>query len=75
MLKLFASDFVLVNSKTKKPIESYEIINHYTSVIDEFNERLESENCEYISMANLSKKEKTKYLKAIKKREEFNEKI
>tara|TARA_R100001460_G_scaffold1602_5_gene5945 strand:- start:540 stop:767 length:228 start_codon:yes stop_codon:yes gene_type:complete len=75
MLKLFASDYVLVNSKTKKPIESYEIINHYTSVIDEFNERLESENCEYISMANLSKKEKTKYLKAIKKREEFNEKI
>tara|TARA_B100000900_G_C19949452_1_gene461095 strand:- start:175 stop:402 length:228 start_codon:yes stop_codon:yes gene_type:complete len=75
MLKLFASDYVLVNSKTKKPIESYEIINHYTSVIDEFNERLKFENCEYISMANLSKKEKTKYLKAIKKREEFNEKI
>ncbi len=75
MLKLFASDYVLVNSKTKKPIESYEIINHYTSVIAEFNERLECENCEYISMADLPKKEKTKYLKAIKKMEEFNEKI
>ena len=45
MVKLFVSDYVLVNSKTKKPIESYEIINHYTSVIAEFNERLESENC------------------------------
>ena len=72
MLKLFASDYVLVNSKTKKPIESYEIINHYTSIIAEFNEHLESKNCEYISMADLPKKEKTKYLKAIKKMEQFN---
>ena len=73
MLKLFASDYVLINSKTKKPIESYEIINHYTSVIAEFNEHLESKNCEYISMADLPKKEKTKYLKAIKKMVGFNE--
>tara|TARA_B100000212_G_C27136996_1_gene431672 strand:+ start:426 stop:650 length:225 start_codon:yes stop_codon:yes gene_type:complete len=73
MVKLFVSDYVLVNSKTKKPIESYEIINHYTSVIAEFNERLASENCEYISMADLPEKEKTKYLKAIKEMEEFNE--
>ena len=75
MLKLFANDYVLVNSKTKKPIESYEIINHYTSIIAEFNEHLESQNCEYISMTDLPKKEKSKYLKAMKIREEFNEKI
>ena len=56
MTQLFASDYVLVNLKTKKPIESYEIINHYTSVIAEFNEYLESKNCEYISMADLPKK-------------------
>jgi hypothetical protein len=66
MTQLFVSDYVLVNLKTKKPIESYEIINHYTSVIAEFNEYLESKNCEYIPMTELSKKEKTKYLKAIK---------
>lgn len=74
MIQLFASDYVLVNSKTKKPIESYEIINHYTSVIAEFNQYLESKNCEYISMTDLSKKEKSKYLKAIKKMVRFNEK-
>ena len=66
MTQLFASDYVLVNLKTKKPIESYDIINHYTSVIAEFNEYLESKNCEYISMTDLPKKEKSKYLKAIK---------
>ena len=72
MTQLFASDYVLVNLKTKKPIESYEIINHYTSVIAEFNEYLESKNCEYISMADLPKKEKSKYLKAIKNIERMN---
>lgn len=72
MIQLFASDYVLVDLKTKKPIESYEIINHYTSVIAEFNEYLESKNCEYISMADLSKKEKSKYLKAIENIERMN---
>ena len=72
MTQLFASDDVLVNLKTKKAIESYEIINHYTSVIAEFNEYLESKNCEYISMADLPKKEKSKYLKAIKNIERMN---
>ena len=72
MTQLFASDYVLVNLKTKKPIESYDIINHYTSVIAEFNEYLESKNCEYISMTDLPKKEKSKYLKAIKNIERMN---
>ena len=48
--KLYDTDYVLVDSKTKKPMEGYEIIYHYTSVINDFNEMLMEEGCEYVSI-------------------------
>ena len=57
--------------KTKKPMEGYENIYHYTSVIDNLNEKLMSEGCEYISMAELSKEDKNKYRETIKEMEKI----
>jgi hypothetical protein len=69
--KLYDTDYVLVDSETKKPMEGYEIIYHYTSVINDFNERLMKEGCEYVSMSELSDEDKNKYIETIKETEEF----
>ena len=69
--KLYDTDYVLVDSKTKKPMEGYEIIYHYTSVINAFNDRLMKEGCEYVSMSELSDEDKNKYIETIKETEEF----
>lgn len=61
-MTLYNTDYVLVDIETKKPIESYDVINHYTSVIDEYNDHLLSENIEYIPMNKLPKEEQTNYL-------------
>ena len=55
-MKLYETDYVLVNSKTKKPIESLDVIYHYTSVIELLNETLIKKNIEYMSMKELQKK-------------------
>jgi len=70
-LEIYKTDFVIVDSKTKKPMEGYENIYHYTSVIDNLNEKLMSEGCEYISMAELSKEDKNKYRETIKEMEKI----
>ena len=70
-MKLYETDFVIVDSKTKKPMEGYENIYHYTSVIDNLNEKLMSEGFEYISMAELSKEDKNKYRETIKEMEKI----
>jgi hypothetical protein len=66
-MALYSTDYVLVDIKTKKPIESYNIINHFSSIISEYNNHLLSNNIEYISMDKLTKQEQTNYLNIIKK--------
>ena len=61
-MTLYNTDYVLVDLETQKPVESYNIINHYTSVIDEFNVQLTNNGVEYIPMNKLSKEEQTNYL-------------
>ena len=70
-MKLYETDFVIVDSKTKKPMEGYENIYHYTSVIENLNEKLMKEGCEYISMEELSKEDKNKYRETIKEMEKI----
>ena len=70
-MKLYETDFVIVDSKTKKPMEGYENIYHYTSVIENLNEKLMKQGCEYISMAELSKEDKNKYRETIKEMEKI----
>jgi hypothetical protein len=70
MTELYPTDYVIIDSATKKPIEGYEHIYHYTSVINHFNERLEDEGWEYVSMSELSEDDKNKYKQTIKQMEE-----
>ena len=69
MTKLYNTDYVIVDSKTKKPMEGYESIYHYTSVINNLNEKLMEDGVEYISMSELSKDDKNKYKQTIKEME------
>jgi len=69
MIKLYNTDYVIVDSKTKKPMEGYESIYHYTSVINNLNEKLMEDGVEYISMSELSKDDKNKYKQTIKEME------
>ena len=68
-IKLYNTDYVIVDSKTKKPMEGYESIYHYTSVINNLNEKLMEDGVEYISMSELSKDDKNKYKQTIKEME------
>ena len=63
---LYDTDYVLVEVESQKPIEGYNIINHYTSVIDEYNLMLNKNMLEYIPMTRLTREEKNKYLNAMK---------
>ena len=63
---LYDTDYVLVEVESQKPIEGYNIINHYTSVIDEYNLMLSKNMLEYIPMNRLTREEKNKYLNAMK---------
>ena len=47
-MTLYNTDYVLVDIETQKPVESYDVINHFSSVINEYNDHLLSENIEYI---------------------------
>ena len=68
--KLYPTDYVIVDSQTKKPLEGYESIYHYTSVIEMLNEKLINEGYEYISITELPKEEKEQYKQTIKETEE-----
>ena len=68
-IKLYSTDYVVVDAKTKKPLEGYENIYHYTSVIEILNEKLMNEGCEYISMSELSKEDKKQFKETIKEME------
>ena len=70
--ELYPTDYVIVDSKTHKPLEGYESIYHYTSVIDNFNDKLMKEGYEYISMSELSDVEKIKFKQSIKEMERFH---
>ena len=61
-MKLHKTDYVLVDSKTKKPIESLDVIYHYTSVVELLNETMIKKNIEYMSMSELPKKIKVVYI-------------
>ena len=69
--ELYPTDYVIVDSKTHKPLEGYEHVYHYTSVIDNFNEKLMKEGYEYISMSELSDVDKNKFKQSIKQMEDF----
>ena len=71
--ELYPTDYVIIDSDTKKPIEGYEHIYHYTSVIDHFNERVmdNNEGWQYVSMSELSDEDKKNFKKTIKEMEEF----
>ena len=70
-IKLYSTDYVIVDSQTKKPLEGYESIYHYTSVIEMLNEKLINEGYEYISITELPKEEKEQYKQTIKETEGF----
>jgi hypothetical protein len=70
--EIYPTDYVIVDSKTHKPLEGYESIYHYTSVIDNFNEKLMKEGYEYISMSELSDVEKNKFKQSVKEMERFH---
>tara|TARA_X000000950_G_C13903346_1_gene655770 strand:- start:1019 stop:1219 length:201 start_codon:yes stop_codon:yes gene_type:complete len=61
-MELYDTDYVLVDINSQKPVESYNIINHYTSVIDEYNMKLLENKVEYVPMTSLSKEEQNKYI-------------
>lgn len=71
--ELYPTDYVIVDNKTHKPLEGYEHVYHYTSVIDNFNEKLMKEGYEYISMSELSDVEKNKFKQSIKDMEKLND--
>tara|TARA_X000001316_G_scaffold12122_1_gene5645 strand:+ start:1349 stop:1576 length:228 start_codon:yes stop_codon:yes gene_type:complete len=62
IMELYDTDYVLVDINSQKPVESYNIINHYTSVIDEYNMKLLENKVEYVPMTSLSKEEQNKYI-------------
>ena len=66
-IKLISEDYVLVNRITKKPVEGYDTIYHYSSIIDMLNCNNDMRpkpnwEHEYISMTALSIEEQKKYL-------------
>ena len=64
-IKLISEDYVLVNRITKKPVEGYDTIYHYSSIIDMVNgnnDMRPKPNHEYISMTALPIEEQKKYL-------------
>ena len=64
-IKLISEDYVLVNYITKKPVEGYDTIYHYSSIIDMLNANNDMRpkpNHEYISMTALPIEEQKKYL-------------
>lgn len=73
-IELYPTDYIIIDSDTRKPIEGYEHIYHYTSVINHFNEILlaEDKGWEYVSMSELSDEDKAKYKQTIKEMEEFH---
>jgi len=62
---LYPTDYVLVEVESQKPIEGYNIINHYTSVIDEYNLMLSKNKLEYIPMTRLTKEEQNKFIERL----------
>jgi len=68
-IKLYSTDYVVVDAETKKPLEGYENIYHYTSVIEILNEKLMNQGYEYISMSELSKEDKKQFKETIKEME------
>jgi hypothetical protein len=73
-IELYPTDYVIIDSDTRKPIEGYEHVYHYTSVINHFNEILldEAKGWEYVSMSELSDEDKAKFKQTIKEMEEFH---
>ena len=73
-IELYPTDYVIIDSDTRKPIEGYEHVYHYTSVINHFNEILldEDKGWEYVSMSELSDEDKAKFKQTIKEMEEFH---
>ena len=61
MKTLYESDFVIV--KDSKPIENYNIVYHYTAVIELFNTGFKlNEGEKFISMVELPSSIQEKYL-------------
>lgn len=67
-------DYVLIDTKTNKPIENYDIVYHYTTIIDMINNWFLlsniGKNIEIMKVASLSVSEQVKYNDAIQKTKE-----
>ena len=61
-VKLYKTDYVLVNRETQKPIESIDVVYHYSSLIKILNDITYDGGCEYIRVTDLKDEYKSKYL-------------
>ena len=64
-MKLHHRDYVAVNAMGQ-PIEPLDIIMHYTSIIEEYNEQLKDVGYQFVRMTDLGQDLQDKYLKHLK---------
>mgnify|MGYP001326388178 CR=1 FL=1 len=62
-VELYSSDYVIVNKKTQEPVESLDVVYHYSTVIDLINtgESPLYEGVEFVSMTQLSEELQQRY--------------
>jgi hypothetical protein len=65
MIKIYETDYVLM--KDGKPVEDYDMIYHYTTIVEMLNNGFKLGEGEYfLSMTDLPQDLKDNYIKAIK---------
>jgi hypothetical protein len=68
MKNISKEDYVIVDKKTNKTIESYDVVYHYTSIIELVNNGFKlNPNEEIVCVASLSIEEQIKHSEAIEK--------
>jgi len=68
MDNLYNSDYVIVDKKTQKPIESFNVVYHYSTIVELVNsgECPLHEGEEFLSMTQLSEELQQKYINTLK---------
>ena len=67
-MELYNSDYVIVDKKTQEPVESLDVVYHYSTIVDLVN----SGECplykgvEFVPMTRLSQEMQQKYIDALK---------
>lgn len=67
-IKLHHRDYVAVN-EMGEPVCPLDIIMHYTSIIEEYNEQLEKHGYQFVRMTDLPQDLQNKYLKHLEEAE------